>query len=180
MLAAERYQHILRLVNEWGSVRVADLSQLCRVTDETIRRDLDRLESEGHLLRSYGGAVRAQAQSTETSHELREAVHAGEKQSIAAAAARLLEPNDRIVLDASTTAIQLAVQLPDIPLTVLTNSLRISLLLSERKNITVIGTGEPSSPNHYPMSARWPSSFSRNITSTKPFSPAKASIWSAE
>ncbi|MED4959511.1 DeoR family transcriptional regulator, partial [Paenibacillus macerans] len=44
MLAAERYEKIVRLVNERGSMRVSELSELCQVTEETIRRDLDRLE----------------------------------------------------------------------------------------------------------------------------------------
>lgn len=45
------------LVNEKGSIRVSELSQLFKVTEETIRRDLEKLESEGKLQRSHGGAV---------------------------------------------------------------------------------------------------------------------------
>ena len=41
MLVAERYDEIVRLVSEWGSMRVTELSELFRVTEETIRRDLD-------------------------------------------------------------------------------------------------------------------------------------------
>ncbi|WP_308638157.1 DeoR/GlpR family DNA-binding transcription regulator [Paenibacillus silvisoli] len=150
MIVAERHQHILRIVNEKGSVRVAELSQLCRVTEETIRRDLDRLEGEGRLQRSYGGAMRVGQQTTQT-HEtpylLREAVHVEEKQHIALEAAKFVEANDRIVLDASTTAWHLAAQLPDIPLTVLTNSLKVAYVLSEKKNVTVISTGGTLVPN---------------------------------
>ncbi|MGO4270064.1 DeoR family transcriptional regulator, partial [Paenibacillus sp. TAF58] len=51
MLVAERWQRIVQLVNERGSIRVTELSELCQVTEETIRRDLDRLESEGKLMR---------------------------------------------------------------------------------------------------------------------------------
>lgn len=141
MLVAERYQHILRLVNERGSIRVAELSQLCRVTEETIRRDLDRLESEGRLLRSYGGAMRIYPETTETSYQLREASQVTEKQRISTEAVKHVAPNDRIVLDASTTTWHLASQLPDIPLTVLTNSLKVTMVLSEKKNVTVISTG---------------------------------------
>jgi DeoR/GlpR family transcriptional regulator of sugar metabolism len=141
MIVAERYQHILRVVNERGSVRVTELSQLCRVTEETIRRDLDRLESEGRLQRSYGGAMRIQPQTIETSYQLRETIHVTEKQRISTEAVKYVTPNDRIVLDASTTAWHMAAQLPDIPLTVLTNSLKVTLVLSEKKNVTVINTG---------------------------------------
>ncbi|MCY9669190.1 DeoR/GlpR family DNA-binding transcription regulator [Paenibacillus alginolyticus] len=141
MIVAERYQHILRLVNEKGSIRVTELSQLCKVTEETIRRDLGRLESEGRLMRSYGGAMRIQPQTTETSYQLREAIHVTEKQRISAEAVKYVAPNDRIVLDASTTAWHMASHLPDIPLTVLTNSLKVTFVLSEKKNVTVINTG---------------------------------------
>jgi DeoR/GlpR family transcriptional regulator of sugar metabolism len=141
MLVAERYQHILRVVNERGSVRVTELSQLCRVTEETIRRDLDRLVSEGRLQRSYGGAMRIQPQTIETSYQLRETIHVTEKQRISTEAVKYVTPNDRIVLDASTTAWHMAAQLPDIPLTILTNSLKVTLVLSEKKNVTVINTG---------------------------------------
>ncbi|MDD9268862.1 DeoR/GlpR family DNA-binding transcription regulator [Paenibacillus sp. GCM10023248] len=147
MLVAERVQHILRLVNERGSMRVTELSQICRVTEETIRRDLDRLESEGRLLRSYGGAIRLTPQTSETSYQLRETVHVTEKQRISGEAAKYVEPNDRIVLDASSTTWHLAAQLPDIPLTVITNSLKVALVLSEKKNVSVISTGGILVPN---------------------------------
>ncbi|MBM7566051.1 DeoR/GlpR family DNA-binding transcription regulator [Paenibacillus sacheonensis] len=146
MLVAERYQYILRLVNEKGSIRVAELSQLCKVTEETIRRDLDRLEGEGRLLRSYGGAIRIGPQ-TETPYLLRETVHVAEKKYISTEAAAYVEPNERIVLDASTTAWHLASQLPDIPLTVVTNSLKVAFVLSEKKNVVVISTGGTLVPN---------------------------------
>ncbi|QHT59630.1 DeoR/GlpR transcriptional regulator [Paenibacillus lycopersici] len=146
MLVAERYQYILRMVNEKGSIRVAELSQLCKVTEETIRRDLDRLEGEGRLLRSYGGAIRIGPQA-ETPYLLRETAHVAEKQRIAAAAAKFVEPNERIVLDASTTAWHLASELPDIPLTVVTNSLKVAFVLSEKKNVVVISTGGTLVPN---------------------------------
>lgn len=147
MLVAERVQHILRLVNERGSMRVTELSQICRVTEETIRRDLDRLESEGRLLRSYGGAIRLQPQTSETSYELRETVHVTEKQRISVEAVKYVEPHDRIVLDASSTTWHLAALLPDIPLTVITNSLKVALVLSEKKNVSVISTGGILVPN---------------------------------
>ncbi|SDX71430.1 DeoR/GlpR family DNA-binding transcription regulator [Paenibacillus sp. CF384] len=147
MIVAERHQHILRMVNEKGSVRVTELSQSCNVTEETIRRDLDRLEGAGRLQRSYGGAIRIGPQTHETSYLLRETVHVAEKQLIAVEAAKFVAPNDRIVLDASTTAWHLAVQLPDIPLTVLTNSLKVAFVLSEKKNVVVISTGGMLVPN---------------------------------
>src|SRR5699024_12744453 len=57
MLIAERHQKIVELVNERNSIRVSELSALFSKTEETIRRDLEKLESRGKLMRSHGGAV---------------------------------------------------------------------------------------------------------------------------
>ncbi|WP_166238651.1 DeoR/GlpR family DNA-binding transcription regulator [Paenibacillus turpanensis] len=141
MLAAERWHKIVEIVNERGSIRVTELSELCGVTEETIRRDLDRLEAEGKLMRSHGGAVCLKDNQPELSYTIREATNLTEKQRIAREAARLVEPNDRIILDASSTAWCMAAILPDIPLTVLTNSIRVALELSSKEKIQVISTG---------------------------------------
>jgi DeoR/GlpR family transcriptional regulator of sugar metabolism len=141
MLAAERCEKIVKLVNERGSVRVSELSEWFNVTEETIRRDLDKLEEAGRLRRSHGGAVSILDPSPEIPHAIREATRAAEKRGIAAEAAKLVRPRDRILLDASTTAWYLAKTLPDIPLTVLTNSLQVSLELAGKGQIEVVCTG---------------------------------------
>lgn len=144
MLVAERFDKIVLLVNERGSIRVSELSELCQVTEETIRKDLDRLEALGRLRRSHGGAVSVREQPLnqfEVSYAEREIQNAEEKQRIAAAAVKLIQPKDRILLDASTTAWYMAHALPDIPLTVLTSSIRVALALSNKEKIEVISTG---------------------------------------
>ncbi|WP_127588682.1 DeoR/GlpR family DNA-binding transcription regulator [Paenibacillus koleovorans] len=143
MLVAERYEKIVELVNARGSIRVSELSELCGVTEETIRRDLDRLEQAGRLRRSHGGAVsvKDQAAQPETPYAEREIIHAEEKRRIAQEAVRLIQPHDRIILDASSTAWYMAVHLPDMPLTVLTNSIKVALELSGKEKIEVISTG---------------------------------------
>jgi DeoR family L-fucose operon activator len=143
MLAAERYEKIVQLVNERGSIRVSELSELCQVTEETIRRDLDRLESAGRLRRSHGGAVsvKDQSQHPEIPYAEREIVHAEEKRRIAGAAIQLIRPRDRILLDASSTAWYMAASMPDIPLTVLTNSIKVATELASKEKIEVISTG---------------------------------------
>ncbi|WP_046214414.1 DeoR/GlpR family DNA-binding transcription regulator [Paenibacillus wulumuqiensis] len=141
MLVAERYDMIVKLVNEKGSMRVTELSERCQVTEETIRRDLDRLERQGLLKRSHGGAVSVKDEQPETPFSEREIMHTEEKRRIAEEAVKLIEPQDRILLDASTTAWYMAASLPDIPLTVLTNSIRVATQLSTREKIEVISTG---------------------------------------
>ncbi|MFC4809677.1 DeoR/GlpR family DNA-binding transcription regulator [Paenibacillus sp. GCM10023250] len=145
MLVAERYEMIVGLVNERGSIRVTELSELCQVTEETIRRDLDRLEQAGRLRRSHGGAVSVkdlpQQQQPEIPYAEREIAHAEEKRRIAEEAVKLVRPNDRLLLDASSTAWYMASYLPDMSLTVLTNSIKVAVELSSKERIEVISTG---------------------------------------
>lgn len=147
MLVAERLQKIVQLVNVRGSIRVTELSDLCGVTEETIRKDLDKLESEGKLMRSHGGAVSVQDTQQEAPYFEREITNVEEKKQIALAAVGLIESGDRIILDASTTAWWIARYLPDQPLTVLTNSMKVSLELAGKDKIQVISTGGILVPN---------------------------------
>ncbi|MDN8589453.1 DeoR family transcriptional regulator [Chryseobacterium mucoviscidosis] len=141
MLAAERYDRIVEMVNVKGSIRVSELSEHCRVTEETIRRDLDRLEQAGRLRRSHGGAVSVKEEQPEIPYRVRETTHAEEKKRIAQSALSIIRPGDRILLDASTTAGYMAAHMPDMPLTVLTNSIQVATELSSRDKIEVISTG---------------------------------------
>jgi DeoR family L-fucose operon activator len=142
MLVADRYEKIVGLVNERGSIRVSELSDLCQVTEETIRRDLDRLEHSGRLRRSHGGAVSVKdTLHPEIPYAVREIQHAEEKKRIAIEAIKRIQPKDRIVLDASSTAWYMASDVPDLPLTVLTNSIKVAMELSNKEKIEVVSTG---------------------------------------
>ncbi|WP_251551471.1 DeoR/GlpR family DNA-binding transcription regulator [Neobacillus muris] len=141
MLVAERQKKIVELVNERLSIRVSELSKIFSVTEETIRRDLEKLEKENLLMRSHGGAVSIEKDQGEISYLEREITNAEQKGSIARAAVRTIEPGDQIILDASTTAWYVAKELPDMPLTVLTNSIKAAIELSKKEQIKVISTG---------------------------------------
>ena len=56
MIASERYETILNLIQEQGIVKVKDLAKLMQVTETTIRRDCEELEHQGKLIRVHGGA----------------------------------------------------------------------------------------------------------------------------
>jgi DeoR/GlpR family transcriptional regulator of sugar metabolism len=146
MLAAERWHKIVQLVNDRGSMRVAELSELFGVTEETIRRDLDKLESDGKLMRSHGGAVSVKEAQAEIPFLERETTHADLKRAIAKEAVAYIREHDRIILDASSTAWYMAQALPDIPLTVLTNSMKVAMELSVKEKVQVISTGGILSP----------------------------------
>lgn len=143
MLVADRHQKIVEVVNERKSIRVTELSQLFSVTEETIRRDLEKLEKEEKLVRSHGGAVsvRPAEESAEVPFFEREITNVKEKKEIALEAIKQVEPGDKIILDASSTAWYMAKELPDTPVTVVTNSLKVAMELSAKKQVTVISTG---------------------------------------
>jgi DeoR/GlpR family transcriptional regulator of sugar metabolism len=141
MLIAERLKRIEHFVNLRGSIRVTELSQLCEVTEETIRKDLDRLESEGKLLRNHGGAVSVRTSQQEIPFFERESENKQQKMNIALEAIRHIGEQDTIALDASTTAWYMAKYMPDIRITILTNSIKVALELNQKSNIKVISTG---------------------------------------
>ncbi|MDQ0338690.1 DeoR/GlpR family transcriptional regulator of sugar metabolism [Caldalkalibacillus uzonensis] len=145
MLVAERQEKIVEIVNERGSVRVSELSQIFGVTEETIRRDLEKLEHEGRLKRSHGGAISISGNS-EIPYFEREVVNVEEKKEVAKATLNYIEPHDSIILDASSTAWYVAKILPDIPLTVVTNSMKVAFELANKEKIAVISTGGNLTP----------------------------------
>ena len=141
LLVAERHREIVAIVSAEKSVRVAGLARQFSVTEETIRRDLEKLEQEGKLLRSHGGAVSIRQGGNEAPYSEREIRSAAEKMAIAREALKLLEEGDTILIDASTTALQVARLLPDISLTVLTNAMPVCVELANRPRVRVICTG---------------------------------------
>lgn len=141
MLAADRQREIGAMVMREGSVRVENLAKVFAVARETIRRDLGKLEEDGRVKRSHGGAVRVAGSDYATTFSERRIINIDEKRAIASEAVKFVEEGDSIILDASTTTWQMAKLLPDIPLTVLTNSIKVIVELVRCKNIHVIGTG---------------------------------------
>ncbi len=141
MLAQQRQAGILSQLSETGAVRVAELAQRFGVADETIRRDLEKLDRAGQLVRTHGGAVAAELLSRDSPFAVRRAAHHAEKGTIARLAMGYVQEGDVIALDASSTAHELATALSDVPLTVVTNSLPATALLMTRDNIRVLSTG---------------------------------------
>ena len=151
MIAPHRHQNILARVRAGGVARVSELAGELGVTEETIRRDLKTLADRGDVERVHGGAVAPPEEpEPEPGSELpfaqRHAANAAAKRAIAAAAARSVEPGQVIALDPSTTACQLALLLPDEPLTVVTNSLVVCSLLAAKPRVEVICTGGTLDP----------------------------------
>ena len=113
MLAAERRNEILSILKEEGRVIVADLSKKYDVTEETIRRDLEKLENDGYAERTYGGAVLRGSEKDEVPFLMRKRENVEAKMRIATALSQMINDGDRIMLDASTTALFVAKQIRD-------------------------------------------------------------------
>ncbi|HUU96140.1 MAG TPA: DeoR/GlpR family DNA-binding transcription regulator [Phycisphaerae bacterium] len=141
MLAQQRQREILSQLGRGGGVRVAPLAKAFAVAQETIRRDLDKLESEGRLVRTHGGAVPVQNNRRELPFDLRKVTNLEAKKAIAARALRHVSEGDVIAVDASSTVHELARIIPDMPLTVITNSLPVAAFLVDGVHIRVVATG---------------------------------------
>lgn len=126
--------------NDRGSV--GELSQALGVSEVTIRKDLDLLESQGLLLRVHGGAMVSGRGRLEQHFAAREQQHLDEKRRIAQVAARLIQSGQHIFLDGSTTSLQVARLLKDREeLTVVTNGLYTALELNFSPGVTTIVVG---------------------------------------
>lgn len=142
MLAIERHKRILETARRDGTVRTQELSVVLGVAEETVRRDLDTLARQGLLRRTYGGAADVSMAFQEYSQNEREARQAEEKTVIAKVAIKLIQPEETIMLDASSTALELARYLPDgIKLRVLTYSHGVVEKLALRSDIELILLG---------------------------------------
>jgi DeoR/GlpR family transcriptional regulator of sugar metabolism len=141
MLAIDRRKKILEIINEEESVKVLDLSNQFKVTLETIRRDLEKLEKEGYIKRSYGGAILNKSTNEDISINIREATNKEDKNLIGKAVADLINDGDTIMMDSSTTALYVSKYLKDKKITIITNALKIPMVLAGNSNIQIISTG---------------------------------------
>lgn len=142
MLAVERRNLILEKLQEEKRVVVSELSQLYNVSEETIRRDLEKLEHEGYAIKSYGGAVINENTSIDMPFNVRKNRNVVGKQKIAELIASMIHDGDQIMLDASTTAVFIAKALKEKErLTVITNSIEILIELADVSGWKIISTG---------------------------------------
>jgi DeoR family transcriptional regulator of aga operon len=142
MLTVERRDRIGALVQQQGVVRVAELSDLFDVSAVTIRNDLDAMDAEGRLQRNRGGAVAVASPSLIIAFEQRASVNLDAKRRIGRAAADLVCPHDRIILDSGTTVIEMAKCLYDHgPVTVVTNALNVATQVGVGTEVDVVVVG---------------------------------------
>ena len=142
----QRRHNILALLNECGEVSVDDLAKRFETSEVTIRKDLAALETNGLLLRRYGGAVTL---PQELIHETVQPI-SRYKKAIAQAAAERIREHARIIVDSGSTTAALISQLGSRPgLVVMTNSMHVAMALTDLEHEPVLlmtgGTWDPHS-----------------------------------
>ena len=143
MLAIERRNEILEKLQADKRVVVSELSQIYDVSEETIRRDLEKLVNDGYAIKSYGGAVINENTSIDLPFNLRKKRNVIRKQRIAELISARVKDGDSLMLDSSSTAVYTARALKEKKnITLITNSVEILIeLLDAVDDWKVISTG---------------------------------------
>jgi DeoR/GlpR family transcriptional regulator of sugar metabolism len=138
-----RHERILDMLAAERVVEVTKLSDALGVSAVTIRSDLDALERRQLLRRIRGGATAVRPARFERPLDLPAQNFAAEKERIGVMAARMVRDGETIILDAGTTAVAMAMALPqDLrDLVVVTSSLDVALVLHQHAGVTVMVTG---------------------------------------
>jgi DeoR/GlpR family transcriptional regulator of sugar metabolism len=129
---------MLEWLQEEGSARVRDLAEAFSVSEVTVRQDLERLETEGHVVREHGGAYLKSVPQQVRAMALHHLVNMEAKRRIGRAAAALVDDGETIILDSGSTTTEVAINLAEREhLTVVTNALNIALILGAMPTCTV-------------------------------------------
>lgn len=146
---AQRQAQIEALTLNQGSAKATDLAKLFGVSVMTIHRDLDELERRGVLRKSRGGATAQPSGVFEASVGYRMNASLAEKRAVAAAAAELVEPGMSIILDDSTTTLQMIPMLVSTgPLKIATNFLAAIRELAPLDQVGLMALGGDYDPQH--------------------------------
>ncbi|MCK4747691.1 MAG: DeoR/GlpR transcriptional regulator, partial [Bacteroidales bacterium] len=139
----DRREKIMKLLAENGKVYVHELSAMFKVSEVTIRNDLDQLERKNHLIRARGGALKMEGQvSLDFNLSEKHQLHYPEKARIGKKAAGLIGNSETIILDSGTTTMEIARNLGNhSDLTIITNALNIAAGLANHNNCKVIMLG---------------------------------------
>lgn len=137
----DRHQIILQLINQNKKINVNELAKILDISVETARRDLSFLSKQGLLYRTHGGAVYKDTTDLGSSFLIRQKSQIEQKRSIAERVVEYAFEGAVIGLDASSTSWYVAQLLPNIPCSVVTNSMHNITALVNKPNIKTIATG---------------------------------------
>ena len=167
---AERHKYILDTLHKEGFLKVTDVANSLNVTTATIRNDLKFLEEKKLLFKTHGSASAINPHTVDLNLTEKEKIRIKEKRKIAQAAYNLIEKNDSIIVGAGSTVFALAEQIkPMDMLTVVTASLKVSILLNEFVNTNVIQLGGTVRKNSVSVIGDYTSRFVDDVTCSKVF-----------
>ena len=170
MLANIRREKILELIKEDGHAKVQNLSKIFKVTEVTIRQDLEKLESEGFVEREHGGAILRNIGSTVKDITLQNQSNMQAKAAIARKALEFIEDGDTIILDSGSTTTEIAKLITGFKnLTVITNAINIALMLGADPGINLLVTGGEFKPPTLSLTGQKSADFFENINADKLF-----------
>jgi DeoR/GlpR family transcriptional regulator of sugar metabolism len=136
MLTSQRKKLILTRLAADGQIVARDLA----LELGTIRRDLRELARDGKLQRVHGGALPASA--AVGGLEIREQVSPKDKIELGRAGASMIQPNQVVILDGGTTALQVARQLaPNLRATIVTHSPTVAVEAAKHQHVDIIMLG---------------------------------------
>jgi DeoR/GlpR family transcriptional regulator of sugar metabolism len=170
MMGNIRREKILDLIREDGSAKVIKLAKIFKVSEVTIRQDLEKLEQEGFIRREHGGAFLKNVEESVKSITLLNQENIEKKQKIGRKASELIESGDVIILDSGSTTTEIAKNLFGRKgLTVITNALNIALILGAEPGIELIVTGGEFKPPTLSLTGQKAADFFENIHVDKLF-----------
>lgn len=170
MLPSQRKEKILELLKEDGSAKVSELARLFKVTDVTIRQDLEKLEREGFVIREHGGVHLKNFEDQVRNFSLIHQENLREKEIIAHKCLDFIQPGDTIILDSGSTTTEIAKKIMQINgLIVITNALNIALMLGANPNIEVVMTGGEFKPPTLSLTGQKAADFFKNLNVQKLF-----------
>ena len=143
MFLEERQAKILEMLERDGKVLVKELAEIFGVTEDSIRKDLSSLGLDGKLKRTYGGAVTIEEKLQMTEAQRRRISDVEAKRKIAAAAVKLITPQDLIFLDISTISIAVAqiLEKTETNYKILTNMVDVLVMLARNPKINLFFAG---------------------------------------
>ncbi|WP_343248660.1 DeoR/GlpR family DNA-binding transcription regulator [Diplocloster hominis] len=144
MLAQERKDRIIEIISKNKVAKVSELSHLLKATEATIRRDLDELQENKKIRRIHGGAILYKPAGKDMSDQELSVLCPEEKKLIAQKAYEFIDDNDAVIIDSSTTCLELIRLIASgnkKGLSVITNSFKAIFLLIDRQDIQLIHTG---------------------------------------
>ncbi|WP_405520473.1 DeoR/GlpR family DNA-binding transcription regulator [Spirosoma sp. KNUC1025] len=170
MLPNQRREKILELLKEDGSAKVIDLARIFKVTEVTIRQDLEKLEKDGLVTKEHGGAYLKNVEDQVRTFSLGNQENIDKKELIATKCLEFIESGDSIILDSGSTTTEIAKKLRGYKnLTVITNALNIALILGAEPGIEVIMTGGEFKPPTLSLTGQKAADFFKGINVQKLF-----------